>query len=180
MGIFARVSLYKEVQKGNVKKVKTASEVRTASQNANLRDTNTTNLLIDIIRGYKSKMKINKIMKIILFSVSLLILVALILAFLYCLKIATKKDDIATILAILIPAGVTIITSVISIIMIIAKYLFPQDEDKNFANLIKVLTSQESKINSVEETEEKMKLEQNDTTHKVQQDKKVKKRKTDG
>lgn len=163
-----RFSLYKEVKKGNVKKIKTANEARTASQNANLRDTNTTDLLIDIIRAYKSKILINKIMKIILFSISLLVLAVLILAFLHCLNIAIGKDDIATILAILIPAGVTIITSVISIIMIIAKYLFPQDEDKNFANLIKVLTSQDFK-KDIENPKDSPKPQQDDSTNEAQQ-----------
>ena len=132
--------LLEQELKGKLKKVKSAEEARSASENKKIRDTNATNLFSQLTGEYRKKIVTNKILKIILFCASMLILVAFVVSFIICLFVVINLNkDVSTILSILVPAGLSITTSIISIIMVIAKYLFPQDEDKYFAELLKVL-----------------------------------------
>ncbi len=127
-------------RQGQLNRISTQIEARTAAQNRDLRDTKATNLFSDIVDAYVSKVKTNNGLKITLFIVSLVILIAFATAFIICLfSVINNKADLGEILSILIPAGAAVVTSIISIIIIIAKYLFPQDEDKNFTDLVKVL-----------------------------------------
>ena len=124
--------------------ITTVEQARSASENSRIRDTKATGLFIDTVDAYVKKLKTNKRLKIALFIISMVILVGFVAAFIACvffvINTQTKAENI---LAVLIPAGVTIISSVVSIILVIAKYLFPQDEDKQFTELVKVLTSKE-------------------------------------
>ncbi len=148
MALFT-VGVQKELQKirqqGQLNKITTPQEARTAAQNQDLLDTKATDLFSDIVDSYVGKIKTNTVLKIVLFSISLAVLVAFVVAFIVCLFVVIGSNaDVGEVLAILIPAGVTVVTSIVSIIIIIAKYLFPQDEDKNFTDLVKVLYKKRS------------------------------------
>lgn len=121
--------------------VRNRKQARSASENSRIRDTQATDLFTDAVDAYIKKLKTNKVLKIILFFISMAILIGFVVSFICCIffviRTQTKSENI---LAVLIPAGVTIISSVISIILVIAKYLFPQDEDKQFTHLVEVLT----------------------------------------
>lgn len=149
MFIFSRdvkKSLEKRYKKGKLRKVTNPQEARSAAQNKELVDTKAADLFSNIVDSYVKKIKTNKILKIVLFSFSLVVLLAFAVAFIVCLFIVVRsKTEIGESLAILIPVGTTAVTSVVSIIVIIAKYLFPQDEDNNFTNLIKVLYEHHNK-----------------------------------
>lgn len=139
-------SIEKSQKKGRLQKVTTSEEARSAAENQRLVDTKAANLFSNIVDAYVGKVKTNKILKIVLFSVSLLALLAFVVAFIICLFVVVYSESkMGEMLAILIPAGVTVVTSVVSIIVIIAKYLFPQDEDKNFTELVKVLRKDKDK-----------------------------------
>ena len=132
--------LQKILQQGQLSKITNPNEARTAAQNRDLLNTKATNLFSDIVDSYVSKIKTNTILKILLFSISLAVLLAFVVSFIVCLFLVIRSDaKVENVLAILIPAGATVVTSIVSIIIIIAKYLFPQDEDKNFTDLVKVL-----------------------------------------
>lgn len=133
-------TIEKSQKKGKLQKVTTSQEARSAAQNKELVDTKAADLFSDIVDAYVGKVKTNKWLKIILFAISQLILLAFVVAFIFCLfMVLNSKTDMGEVLSILIPAGATVVTSIVSIIIIIAKYLFPQDEDKNFTDLVKVL-----------------------------------------
>ena len=133
-------SLDKSRKKGKIKKVTNSQEARSAAENDNIVKTKAADLFSNIVDAYTRKIQTNKVLKIILFGASIAVLIAFVVAFIICLFVVIDSEvEIAELLAILIPAGVSVVTSVISIIVIIAKYLFPQKEDENFTELVKVL-----------------------------------------
>lgn len=143
MALF-RLGVKKDLKKikeqGQLNKITTPTEARTAAQNRDLLDTKATDLFSNIVDAYVGKVKTNKCLKILLFAISQLILLAFAVSFIVCLfMVFNNTRNMSEVLAILIPAGVTVVASIVSIIVIIAKYLFPQDEDKNFTYLVKVL-----------------------------------------
>lgn len=133
-------TIEKSQKKGKLQKVTTPQEARSAAKNKDLMETKAVDLFSNIVDAYADKIKTNTILKRWLFRFSLLVLAVFAVAFIWCLSVVIQSDrSMADSLAILIPAGVTVVTSIVSIIIIIAKYLFPQDEDKNFADLVQVL-----------------------------------------
>ena len=92
-------TLFHAIRKGDLIQITEAQEVRSASDNADIRDTNATDLFTKIVESYKNKISVNKGLKIVLFVVSLIILLALVFAFCGCLYLViNKQNDISTIL----------------------------------------------------------------------------------
>ena len=135
------------IQSSNSREVKTSKEARNALVNSKIRDTKATDLFSSVCDAYISKLKENKDLKKALFIFSLIILSLFVLAFIACVILicVIPQAKMENIFAILIPAAVSVTTSVISIILVIAKYLFPQKEDENFALLVAELRSTDKK-----------------------------------
>ncbi len=142
MALFNRLQrkISKIQKKGELYKVTNAEEARSASENKRLIESKAADLFVDVVDAYVGKITTNKVLKVVLFTVSLFALVSFVVAFIICLFLVINSNaTMSETLAILIPAGATVVTSIVSIIIIIAKYLFPRDEDKNFTDLVKVL-----------------------------------------
>lgn len=112
------------------------------------RDESYTLLLDDYIESSKSKTAWNKVYKCIFFSVTMLILVALV-AFPIAVTIiivVKEQSNLVVDIAALVGSIIGIISAIIVLPKIIAQHLFPTNEDEHMIELVKNMQVNDSKI----------------------------------
>ena len=84
--------------------------------------------------------------RIVRFLTLLIVVIVFLLATFSILLICLKKIDGPTVIA-LVSAFITCLGTILSILMIVVKYIFPEDEDKNFNDLVKsIITNDTARI----------------------------------
>ena len=112
------------------------------------RDESYTLLLDDYIESSKSKTSWNKVYKCIFFSVTMLILIALV-AFPIAVTIiivVKEQSNLVVDIAALVGSIIGIISAIIVLPKIIAQHLFPTNEDEHMIELVKNMQVNDSKI----------------------------------
>lgn len=111
------------------------------------RDEKITNLLGKYVDSYESKVRFQRVFRIILCFVSLGIIVVFAYNMIDVLKsVQNLRDNVTsnTVVSI-ITASVTFLVSIISILQIIAKYCFPQDDEQYITEIVKTIQENDFK-----------------------------------
>ncbi len=111
------------------------------------RDAEITRLLRYYINTYDKKSKSNRMYKGVIFWTSIIILLSFSLVFLYLLYNYPNMADTNTVnnMVALITVCVTYLTLVISILKIITKYVFPQNEEEYITHIVKSIQDNDLK-----------------------------------
>ena len=113
------------------------------------RDAAYTELLSDYIKSYNSKRKWNTWFKLAFFIVSMAVFIVIIggsIAALIIASLNVADAEVWSVIAISISGVAATISSIIVLPKIIAKHLFPLDEDKNMIGMVKNMQSNDSGI----------------------------------
>ena len=116
------------------------------------RDTLYAHLLDTYIHTYESKSRWNKWYKLAFFSLSLAAFVGVIglsLTALIIVALHAKDESTVTNIAVVISSMAGIISSIVVLPKIIAKHLFPMDEDEKMIEMVKHMQLNDSRIRSV-------------------------------
>lgn len=137
-------------------KVTNESDYLQRRKELGLRTTNITNTLQQLTKQQVSSYRFRHIMQIIIVIFFMAIVATLTVAIIICINYILKNEDISITneIVVLVGSCVTYLTSVISIVTIIVKYLFPENEDKLLAEIVPKILEEEkilfqSDINSL-------------------------------
>lgn len=113
---------------------------------ANKRDGTTAEIYSAYHESFVDHNKFKNHYKRILFWSCMAIMIALTVAIIVCICKVLSSENISTanILAYLIPSCVTYLTSILGIINIIAKHLFPTDEMEHINDMVKAIMASDS------------------------------------
>ena len=129
------------------KEMRSAYDDKYITQQQQLRDEQVTELLEQYVYEYKYKTKSNKWYKGILFGCCIGILIAFCIIFgvlIFRFDINNEKQSLETTIQ-LISVCVTFLTLIISILKIIAKYVFHKKEDEYITRIVEIIQSNDLK-----------------------------------
>lgn len=122
------------------------------------RDKKVTELLEQYVEGYKYKNKSNKWYKGILFGCSCLILLVFSGVFIYLiLNIDFAPESVSSVIVIeVITVCITFLSLIVGILTIIAKYVFPENEEEYITRIVEIIQN-----NDLENKKENIRVQQN-------------------
>ena len=129
-----------------------------------IRDEHITKLLKCYVDSYENKTNSNKIYKCVLFWVCMAILALFSIFFICTLGyiLCDKKDEIIfNYLSTILPICITYLTLVISILKIIVKYIFPENEEEYITGIVEIIEK-----NDLENKKENIKSNHYNTDNK--------------
>lgn len=133
-----------------------AQEKKFSANNRESRDDVTTELYNKYRDRFQEHNDFKKGYKVKLYSLCKNILTALSIGIIACILAVIIKDDLklGEIIAIIIPSCVTYVSSIISILTIIAKHLFPLDEEQYVNDIVKTIIETDLKSKEIDRKDE--------------------------
>lgn len=110
------------------------------------RNKSLTGLLDDYIDNRNDRVKENKLCKRVIFWVFISIFVLLTVAVIYIFTKTDINESNISVITSLVTVAATYLTSILSIINIISKYLFPIDEEKDTIEMIKTVIGNDVQV----------------------------------
>lgn len=111
------------------------------------RDMQVTKLLETYVKEYQYKHKSNKIYKMVLFGANIFILLGFSIAFIIALFVLLGSDKTQTVEYIveLISVCVTFIALIVGILKIVARYVFPKNEEEYITKIVRIIQNNDLK-----------------------------------